>query len=85
MAHVGAIRACYESEAAGNRSLKGGVTVAWKVDPSGHVSVASIAKSTLASPRVEACLVRQVRSWQFPSSDAPTVVDAFPFKFGVGG
>jgi len=29
--------------------------------------------------------VRQVQKWKFPSSEAPTTVAGFPFKFGVGG
>ena len=32
MAHIGAVRACYESEAQRNPGLKGGVTVAWQID-----------------------------------------------------
>lgn len=85
MNHIGAVRACYESEAQRNPGLKGGVTVQWNIDPSGAVSGASVASSSLGNLRVEGCVVRQVRSWRFPSSDAPTVVVGFPFKFGVGG
>jgi hypothetical protein len=85
MAHLGAVRACYESEAQRNPSLKGGVTVQWTIDPSGGVSSASLAGSTLGNPRVEGCVVRQVKGWHFPSSETPTIVGGFPFKFGVGG
>lgn len=85
MNHIGAVRACYESEAQRNPGLKGGVTVQWNIDPSGSVAGASVASSSLGNPRVEGCVVRQVRSWHFPTSDAPTVVGGFPFKFGVGG
>ncbi len=85
MAHLGAVRACYESEAQRNPSLKGGVTVMWTIDPSGGVSSASLAGTTLGNPRVEGCVVRQVKGWHFPSSETPTIVGGFPFKFGVGG
>ena len=85
MAHLGAVRACYESEAQRNPSLKGGVTVMWSIDPSGSVSSASLAGTTLSNPRVEGCVVRQVKGWHFPASETPTVVGGFPFKFGVGG
>jgi hypothetical protein len=85
MAHLGAVRACYESEAQRNPSLKGGVTVAWQIDPSGSVTSASVAGSTLSNPRVEGCVVRQVKGWHFPTSETPTTVAGFPFKFGVGG
>lgn len=85
LAHLGAVRACYEAEAQRNPSLKGGVTVAWQIDPSGSVSSASVAGSTLGNPRVEGCVTRQVRGWRFPTSETPTTVAGFPFKFGVGG
>ena len=32
MAHAGALRACYESEAQRNPNLKGGISVAWQID-----------------------------------------------------
>jgi hypothetical protein len=85
MAHLGAVRACYESEAQRNPSLKGGVTVQWSIDPSGRVTGASLAGSTLGNARVEGCVVRQVKGWHFPASETATIVGGFPFKFGVGG
>ncbi len=85
MAHLGAVRACYESEAQRNPSLKGGLTVQWTIDPNGGVSSASVAGSTLGNPRVEGCVVRQVKGWHFPTSETSTIVGGFPFKFGVGG
>ena len=85
MAHIGAVRACYESEAQRNPGLKGGVTVQWSIEPGGGVTSANVAGTTLSNPRVEGCVTRQVKSWKFPSSDSPTTVAGFPFKFGVGG
>lgn len=84
-AHMGAVRACYEIEAQRNPGLKGGVTVQWAIDPSGAVTNASVASTTLSNARVEGCLVRQVKTWKFPNADAATVVSGFPFKFAVGG
>jgi hypothetical protein len=84
LAHIGALRACYETEVQKNPSLKGGVTLAWQIDSSGSVSSAQVASSTLANPRVEGCMVRQVRSWRFPAADQPTPVSSYPFRFGVG-
>jgi hypothetical protein len=85
MAHTGALRACYETEAQRNPSLKGGVTVAWQIDASGSVTSASLAGTTLNNQRVEGCVTRQVKAWHFPVSDAPTTVAGYPFRFGVGG
>lgn len=86
LAHTGALRACYEGEAQRNPNLRGGVTVAWQIDPSGTVSGSpSIASTTLNNARVEGCVTRQVKGWHFPASDSPSVVTAYPFRFGVGG
>jgi hypothetical protein len=84
MAHLGALRACYESEAERNPNLKGGVTVQWQIAPEGTVSGASLDGSSLGSPRVEGCVVRQVKAWRFPSSVAASSVK-WPFKFGLSG
>jgi outer membrane biosynthesis protein TonB len=84
MAHRGSLQACYEIEAQRNPNLKGGVTVQWQIDPSGSVSSASLAGTTMGNPRVEGCVVRQVKSWHFPSSESPSSTE-WPFKFSVGG
>jgi hypothetical protein len=84
MSHTGALRACYESVARTNLELRGGVTIAWQIDESGSVTSASVAQTTLNNPPVEGCILRQVRSWTFPPSIAPTTIAGFPFRFGVG-
>jgi hypothetical protein len=85
MAHQGALRACYDSELARNPSLKGGVTMTWNIDPGGGVASAGVAGSTINNDRVTGCVLRQVKSWHFPSSESATNVAAYPFKFGIGG
>ncbi len=84
MAHLGALRACYEIEAQKDPNLKGGVTVAWSIDPGGGVNGASLAGSTIHNPRVEGCVVRQVKTWRFPASEGTTNT-SWPFRFAVGG
>jgi hypothetical protein len=84
MAHLGALRACYESEAERNPNLKGGVTVQWQIAPEGNVSGASLGGSSLGNPRVEGCVVRQVKGWKFPSTTSSSNV-SWPFKFGLAG
>jgi hypothetical protein len=80
-AHAGAIRACYELEAKRSSAPPGTIEVSWKIEPSGNVSDASIASSTLYDERAEACILRQVVGLRFPSSAAPTRVESFPFRF----
>ncbi len=84
LTHHGALHACYESEAQKNPTFRGKVILAWTIDASGAVISASITTSTLHNPRAEACILHQVRTWQFPSSDRPSQVQSFPLSFGVG-
>jgi hypothetical protein len=81
--HSDALRACYELEAQKNPELRGTVGVGWYIAEAGDVSKASIASTTLANERVESCILRQVESWRFPPSDAPTRIASYPFRFGV--
>jgi hypothetical protein len=83
IAHKGALQACYEIEAGKDPTLKGGVTVSWTIDPGGAVTSATLAGSTIHNARVEGCVLRQVRTWHFPSSDGVSQA-TFPFSFGIG-
>ncbi len=83
IAHRGALQACYEVEAQKDPTLRGGVTAAWTIDATGAVTSANLAGTTIHNPRVEGCVLRQVRAWHFPSSDG-TSQATFPFSFGIG-
>jgi hypothetical protein len=83
LAHRAALQACYEIEAQKDPTLRGGVVVAWTIDPSGAVTSANQASSTIHNPRVEGCVLRQVRTWHFPTSEGSTVAN-YPFSFGIG-
>jgi TonB family protein len=82
--HEGALRACYDTELVRDARARGGMTLAWTIAAEGSVTSASVVSSTMNNARVERCVVRQVKSWRFPTSDAPTHVAAYPFVFGVG-
>jgi hypothetical protein len=81
-AHTGALQACFEIEAQKDPTLKGGVTVAWSIDPSGSVTSANLASTTMHNARVEGCVLRQVRTWHFPVSDGSSQA-TYPFVFGL--
>jgi hypothetical protein len=83
-AHTGALRACYEVEAEKDPTLKGGLTVSWTIDPGGAVTGANLAGSSIHNQRLEGCVLRQVRTWHFPSSDSSSQVASYPFSFGIG-
>jgi hypothetical protein len=80
---MGAVRACYESEAQRNPSLKGGVVLSWQILPDGSVSAPAMVSSTLGNARVEGCLLRQLRGWHFPASESQSIVPSFPFGFSL--
>jgi hypothetical protein len=82
-AHRGALQACYTIEASSVPGMRGTVTMHWRVGGPGAVVEASVLSTTLSNPRVESCLLRQIRSWQFPATDTGAEV-AFPFAFGIG-
>jgi hypothetical protein len=81
-ARSGAFRACYESAAARDPKLQGGVTVSFAVSPGGDVT-ARIANSSLANARVESCLLRMFNRLHFPSADKPTSAN-WPLVFRPG-
>ncbi|NRA33893.1 MAG: AgmX/PglI C-terminal domain-containing protein [Polyangiaceae bacterium] len=79
----GAFRACYESAAARNPSLKGGLTISWSISAGGSVNGARVSRSSLGSARVEGCILRQVRRLRFPTAGKATNA-AYPFMFRPG-
>jgi hypothetical protein len=82
--HSNAVRACYDTELVRDATVRGGLTLAWTITADGVVTNASVASSTINNARVERCVLRQARSWRFPTSEAPTNVASYPFVFGVG-
>jgi hypothetical protein len=84
-ANQAALRYCYESEVQRQHSLRGKIVIQWRVDKAGGVPSARVASSTLNDPRVEGCIVRQIRKWRFPQPDGGEVSVMYPFIFGVGG
>jgi hypothetical protein len=81
-ARSGAFRACYESAAARDPKLQGGVTVSFTVSTHGDVT-ARIANSSLANARVESCVLRMFNRLHFPSADKPTSAN-WPLVFRPG-
>jgi hypothetical protein len=81
-ARSGAFRACYESAAARDPKLQGGITVSFTVSPGGDVT-ARISNSSLANARVESCVLRMFNRLHFPSADKPTSAN-WPLVFRPG-
>ncbi len=83
-AHLAALKYCYEKELQRRPQLSGKIELFWVIKPNGTVDRAKVAASTMGSRDVEGCMERQVRNWHFPKSNAPTIVQSFPFLFKGG-
>jgi len=84
-ANRAAIKYCYESALQREPKLSGAINAAWRVDRSGKVASVRIAKTTINSAKVEGCVLRQIKRWQFPKPDGGEVDVVYPFIFGGRG
>ncbi len=81
--HRREIEVLYHRALAGDPQLSGRVVIKLTIAPSGRVRVATVAQSTIADKRFEACLLKAVRKWQFPKpAGGGVVVVTVPFDFG---
>jgi hypothetical protein len=78
-ANQAAIKYCFEVEMQRQPKLEGAVSMNWRIDLTGHVTVVKVAKSTLANARVEGCMSRQIKRWIFPKPDGGEVDVVYPF------
>ncbi len=78
-ANQAAIKYCFEVEMQRDPKLAGAVSMNWRIDLDGHVTVVRVAKSTLGNARVEGCMVRQIKRWVFPKPDGGEVEVTYPF------
>jgi outer membrane biosynthesis protein TonB len=62
------LRYCYERAMKDDPTLQGRLTLSLKVEPSGAVTAAEVADSTLsANPILEACVTTRAKRWRFPT------------------
>lgn len=73
---------CYEKAMQSKPNLKGRVAVRFVVSPSGSVSVANIAQSSVNSSQIESCILSKMRAWRFPRPKGNVAVNVvYPFAF----
>lgn len=84
-ANQAAIRYCYELQVQRQPNLRGRIEIQWRINLQGSVTTARVESSTMHSPDVEGCIVRQIRRWRFDQPDGGEVVVSYPFIFGVQG
>ena len=79
---MGAIKACYQRGLQGNPGLQGKVRVKFLIMPNGQVSGAKIQSSGLKSPKVEKCIVKNIKTWKFPrAKGGGSTRVIYPFVF----
>jgi hypothetical protein len=78
-ANQAAIKYCFEVEMQHQPKLQGAVHMSWRIDREGRVAAVRVAKSTLGNSRVEGCMARQIKRWQFPRPDGGEVEVTYPF------
>lgn len=82
MARKGMFQACFERELQRIPNLSGTITVTWRIDGTGSVTMSKLKSSTMGNANVESCVVRSVRYLKFPppSGGSQAIVN-FPFVF----
>ena len=80
--HLSEVKYCYLSLGlASNPTLSGMVKVSFTITKTGAVGQVSIAGSTLAHPKTEACIMSAVRRWKFPAPEGTMPFVTYPFHF----
>lgn len=77
----GQIVYCYERGLQSQPNIGGRVAVSFVIGPNGRINTAQVAQSSLASQKVENCIVSRMKTWQFPRPVGRVNVDVlYPFE-----
>ena len=83
--HLDEITYCYETALISNPSIKGKITMEWKILMTGKVGEVRIKSSTIKSPEIYSCIKSAIKTWQFPKPVGNEVVVSYPFIFDIVG
>lgn len=83
--HLDEVTYCYETALISNPSIKGKITMEWKILMSGAVGEVRIKSSTIKSPEIYGCIKAAIRTWQFPRPVGNEVIVSYPFIFDIVG
>ena len=77
----GQIIYCYEKGLQSQPAIGGRVAVDFVIGPSGRITTAKVAQSSLGSNTVENCMLARMKTWQFPRPVGKVNVDVlYPFE-----
>jgi hypothetical protein len=78
------ITQCYNKELMKNPSLKGRITMKWRILSSGNVGAVEVVSDEMSNQAISACLKGRIAGWKFPSPKGGVAVDvAYPFNFST--
>ncbi len=84
--HMKEVRYCYESSMVRASRVDGKVILDFTINGRGVVAKAKVSSSTLPDPGLGECIMRRLRTWQFPNPKGGVNVDvAYPFIFKTLG
>lgn len=83
--HLQEVYACYERALLKDTGLAGKVVLEWTIGGSGGVVAAKTKSSTLRNGAVEACILSNLKKWQFPAPKGGVVIISYPFIFNSVG
>ncbi len=85
-AHMKEVRYCYESSMVRSSRVDGKVILDFTINGRGVVAKTKISASTLPDPALGECIMRRLRTWQFPNPKGGVTVDvSYPFIFKTLG
>ncbi len=85
-AHMKEVRYCYESSIVRASRVDGKVILDFTISGKGVVAKTKVSQSTLPDPGLGECIMRRLRTWQFPLPKGGVTVDvSYPFIFKTLG
>ena len=81
-AHVNELRYCYELGLKKDPKLTGSITLKFVISKTGTVTSSTLT-GKMGQTTVEACSVKAVKRWKFPSNDDGVVVVEYPLTFSL--
>ena len=85
-AHMKEVRYCYESSMVRASKVDGRVVLDFTINGKGVIAKVKVSSSSLPDPALGECIMRRLRTWQFPNPKGGVNVDvAYPFIFKTLG
>jgi hypothetical protein len=81
---LSSVKHCYMLEEQSGNTASGKAIITFKITPGGGVEEVRVDAPAFSRSQLPACVINQVRSWQFPKFAGEAMTVSYPFVF-VGG